>query len=131
MKNKKTKISFIVLICITILSGCGSKGLSDNYDEDKVTEKAKEVISFINNEETDAILEISSAEMKEVMTKDTINKVYEILEEAGDFEKIESISLKEKDDFAVTIIKTKYKEKDFTYSISFNKEMELAGLYLK
>ena len=101
MSNKKIKIVFSVLVCFSILVGCGAKGLSDNYNEDEVRKKAEDVISYINDKDTDAILNISSAEMKEVLTKDTIKEVYGVVEDAGEFEKIADLSLKEKDDLSL------------------------------
>jgi len=55
----------------------------------------------------------------------------------GTFEEVSNISVAGSTDktsgeeFAVAVVKAKYEIRSFTYTISFTKEMKLAGLYYK
>ena len=66
-----------------------------------------------------------------------MTQIFADIQSAGKFEKIEDMSVagvKSQDsteDFAVVIAKAKYESKSFIFTISFNKTMELIGLYYK
>lgn len=134
---KKLKFLILMTICFVLLTGCSSSGLSKDFDREEVEETTKEVINILINKDTQALLEISTVEMKEAMTEELIDQIYESIEEAGSFEEIEDISIAGQEDkdtgeeFAVAVAKAKFENKSIVYTISFNKQMKLAGLYYK
>lgn len=138
---KKLKLRWISAICIimafTILTGCSMIGLSDKFDEEEVKKAAENVVGLVNAKDIESLQAMSIPEMKEVLNEATINQIHEELENGGKFERIENISLESQEDkgtkeeYAVTVVKAKYENKNFIYTISFNEKMELAGLYVK
>lgn len=138
-KSKIKPICILVLsmiMCFGLLAGCGQK-LSSDFDEAEVKSAAENVIALVNEKDSEGLREISTVQMKAGLKDDVLNQVYEAIDEAGSFEKIEDMSVagmtnKENDEeLAVVVAKAKYENKSFTYMISFTKDMKLAGLYYK
>jgi len=126
-----------VLICLAALNGCSSRKLSSDFDEDEVKKAAENVITLINNQDAEGLKEICTVRMKEALTDDVLSKVFESISEGGEFEKIEDMSVAgttdkaSEEEFAVVVAKARYEIKTFTVTISFTKQMKLAGLYYR
>ncbi|MGO3751679.1 MAG: DUF3887 domain-containing protein [Peptoniphilaceae bacterium] len=137
MEKANFKIIVCLIVCVTLLTGCTGSGLSDNFDEEEVREQAKEIITIINNENSEELLEMSTEESREALTKATLEEVYTSINEGGEFNKFEDISVaghedeSSEEEFAVVVVNSKYENKNFTYTITFDKEMKLAGFYYK
>ena len=138
-KSKIRSICILVLsiiMCFGLLAGCGQK-LSSDFDEAEVKSAAENVITLVNEKDSEGLREMSTVQMKEALTDDLLNKVYEAIGEGGAFKKVEDMSVagstnKENDEeLALVVAKAKYENKSFTYTISFTKDMKLAGLYYK
>lgn len=137
--NSRTKL-FIILCFIfsfTLLVACSNPGLSDDFDEAEVKRTAEDVISYINNKDSESILAISTVAVKNAFTEEVLQQVYEAIGEGGDFEEIKDISVggqkdkQSEEEFAVVVAKAKYANKNFFYTITFTKQMKLAGLFYK
>jgi len=141
MKESRLKslscLALMALMCFTMLSACSSRKLSGDFDEDEVKKAAENVITLINNQDSDGLKEICNVQMKEALTDDVLNKVFESISEGGKFEKIEDMSIAgmtdkaSEEEFAVVVAKAKYEIKTFTFTITFTKQMKLAGLYYR
>lgn len=138
MKFKGKLFLIIILIfSFTLLVACKSTKLSEDFDEAEVKKATEQVITYINNKDSEALLEISTVAVKNAFTPEVLDQVFEAIGEGGAFEEIEDISVgQDKDkateeEFAVAIAKAKYEHKNFIYTISFTKQMKLAGLFYK
>lgn len=134
---KKINIILCLVICFTLLSGCSKPGLSEDFDQEEVKKSAEEVITILNKKDSEALLNMSTVQMKNALTDDVLEGIYEAIGEGGEFKNIEDMSVggsKDKaseEEFAVTVTKAKYENKTFTYTISFTKQMKIAGLFYK
>ncbi|HHW29576.1 MAG TPA: DUF3887 domain-containing protein [Syntrophomonadaceae bacterium] len=137
---KKLKINSVyilalsMIICFGLLTGC-AQGLSSDFDEAEVKSAAENVITMINEKDSEGLRAMSTAQVKAGLTDDVLNQMYEAIGEAGTFEQVEDMKVAgatENDtEYAVVVAKAKYEKRSFTYTISFNKDMKLAGLYYK
>lgn len=136
MKKKISLISTAFLISLILLSGCAAK-LSSAFDEDKVKNAAENVILMVNEHDTDGLLAVSATELKTVLTDDVLNQIYATTDAAGTYEKIDNSTVigaqdkNTKKDYATSVLKAKYETKSITYTITFDTDMKLAGIYLK
>lgn len=137
----KKKI-FLILTVITVLFlvSCNGKELPKNYDKEKMESISIEVIEDINNNKYDGAYEkYCRKDFKSPEIEGKIkNAVKEIQSEKGPFERFERakfVGSKNPEDkskrMGVAIVNCKHEKKDVIYTISFNENMEIIGLYLK
>lgn len=122
-----------------LLTGCASTKLSEDFDEATVKSAAEEIVTLLNNNDVETICnEKIDSELSEYFTTDTLQQaIDQYLSDAGAFKEyskeavIGTKAQNTKEDCAVAIVKAKYENKSITYTISFNKDMEVIGLYMK
>ncbi len=125
------------VICCVLLTGCIGQGLSGDFNEGQVRSAAEHVITLINNQDSEGLRALSTVRMREALTDDVLNQIYEAIGEGGQFEKVEDMSVagtkdsSSGEEFAVVVARAKYEIKTFTFTISFTKQMKLAGLYYR
>lgn len=136
MKKLITVILCIVLIPLAF--SCDSSRLDEAFKEDSVKEKAQAVISLINKKDYDQIIELEREDVKEALTKDVLEKVMTpIIDECGAFEEYTKINVLGQTDkasgepIAVAVCQCKYENTSKIYTISFDKEMQIIGFYVK
>lgn len=145
MKKKMQKLKKILMfgtvlvLCLALFTGCsrGQQKLSDDFDQDKVQKAATKVIDAVNAKDSDALREISDDKMKSALTDDALAAVYKAIGEGGAFQEIKEFNVAgatdkdTKEDYAVVAARAQYEKKALIYTISFTKDMKLAGLYYK
>ncbi len=141
MNKSRLKIfSFIAMIAIfsmLILTACSTPPLSPDFDEEQVKLVTEDVISLLNTQDKVGLRAIFSEQMGTAITDEVFTQIFATLSEGGAFEKIESMTVigstdqSTGEEFATVITQAKYASKTFTYTISFNKQMQVAGLYYK
>lgn len=135
-RSKGTAI-LAAAICLVLLTGCGSTKLSEDFKEDEVKSAAENVITLVNSQDTDGLKAICTVQMRDALTDDVMKQIYEAIGEGGTFVEVSNISVAGStdktsgEDYAVVVVKAKYEIRSFTYTISFTKQMKLAGLYYK
>ncbi|HJX56124.1 MAG TPA: DUF3887 domain-containing protein, partial [Methanoregula sp.] len=125
------------VLCFALLAGCVGQQLSGDFNEEEVRNAAENVITLINDQDSEGIRDLCTVRMREALTDDVLDQVYEAIGEGGLFEKIEDMSVagtkdaSSGEEFAVVVARAKYEIKTFTFTISFTKQMKLAGLYYR
>ena len=128
---------FTVVLMIAFATGCGAPKLSDKFDEEAVKQKAQDVIALLNAQDSKGIRDISVQALKDALKDDTFAQIYAALGEGGAFMEVTSIMAygstdkKTGEEYAVAVAQAKYEKKSFTYTISFDTDMNLAGIYYK
>jgi hypothetical protein len=88
-------------------------------------------------QDTEGLRAIFTEQMNTAITDEVFTQIYAAIGEGGAFEEIESMTVigstdqSTGEEFATVITRAKYAAKTFTYTISFNKDMQVAGLYYK
>lgn len=133
----KIKGFLAAAVMVFVLFGCGNTKLADVFDEDTVKESAREAVGFLIEGEYDKAVEMMDSVMKEALTSETLGANMEAMNaQTGAFQEYKSIAaVGQKDaqgkDMAVVVIVAAFEKRNVTYTISFNTEMELAGLWMK
>lgn len=141
MKKSKFKstgiLTLVVLLCLSFISGCSSQKLSSDFNEEEVKKAAENVIGLINARDSEGIKALCTVQMKDALTDEVFDKMFEAIDEGGNFKEMGEMSIggatdkSTEEEFAVVVAKAKYEIKTFTYTITFTKQMKLAGLYVK
>lgn len=122
-------------ICVLFLSlfvcGCSAK-LDENYDEATLKEKATEVIQYLNEGNYESITAMGDSKMSTPELADKLEEAWETSGKAfGTFQEIDSFDFVGKDGIATVIALANYQNNKVQFTISFNSNMELCGLYFK
>ena len=112
-----------------LLVGCGSN--VDDATADKYIEQAKAVVENLNNENYEDIQAQFDETMKAKLTIEQLKEIAPILKASGQFQEFDKQSIEEKDGYYTTILVAKYSEEKRIYTISFNEQDEIIGLFVK
>ena len=121
-----------MMVCIFMMVGCSAGKLSDKYNEEDLKVEAEKVIKNLNDKNYDTILEGSSDELKNALPDNKLKETWEgFSENIGDYDSISKMTFAEKNGYGVAIVSAKYTNKKVTFTLSFNSEMKLSGIYMK
>ena len=124
------------MLCVVFLAGCAPK-LSEDFNEAEVKQAAENVIALLNAQDSEGLRALFTTQMNTAITDEVLTQIYAALSEGGSFETIESMIVAGSKDqssgveYAVVTAQAKYELRSFIYTISFDKQMKLAGLYYK
>lgn len=135
--KKLTIVLLSILISAMLLTACAGKPLAEGFDKAKVEASAKAAVEVINTKDGAALKAMSNQKMADALTDDTLAAIFKAIDDAGTFKSFGPAAIsgvtddKTKSDYALVILKADYDKKSYIYTISFDKEMKLAGLFYK
>lgn len=121
----------LIILCITMLGGCGAKKLSGAYSEDKLKAASEEIITDLNNGKYDDVVAKSNSNLKEKVPSSKLEEVWSNFKNYGKYDSISKIAFQEKDNYAVVVAVAKYEKGNIKFTLSFNENIELVGIYMK
>lgn len=144
-KSKKKLILIIVFIVCLIFGGLylGIKSLfpkmmtieeSGIFDESMLINQSEQVIKNLAKEDKTDLYAMFDAKMKQSTDDAMLEEAVQTLGELGDYQRIthSQFVCMEKDEWlAVGEVVALYKERSVTYTITFNEDLQVEGLYMK
>ena len=139
MKHAKRIAAAVLALLVGLtLFGCTAKPLPDGFDADQVTQKAAEIVQLSTDGNYDAVIAMLRDDLKSAVTADQLKEGWApVYEKAGAFEEISKTYLTGTADkttgeeYAVAQVLVKHAEASVLYTLSFDKNLALVGLYLK
>jgi len=135
---KLIRILFILLVFSITLSACTSVKRADIYDENIVTERAKEVVEMINSQDYEKVNAEIRDDLQDRLTSNQLkDAIGAKLVEAGAFIEYQSITTlgqKSKtsgEDYATVVLVGKYEKSTVVFTISMDSNLDIVGLYVK
>lgn len=126
----KKKLIGIVSICFLLfLFACGNQ--VDDTTSDKYITQAEGVVSLLNEGNYEAVFAQLNDEMKAGLPIEGLKELSPIFEQSGDFEEINKSSVEEDEGIYIVVVAANYSEENRIFTISFNEQEEIAGLYIK
>ena len=116
-------------LMVILLIGCSNT--VDDETSDKYISAAKEVVEKLQNENYEEIYAQLDSTMKASLSTEQMAELGPIIEESGEFQSFDKQSIEEKDGFYVVVLVAKYSDQNRVYTVSFNSEDEIAGLFIK
>lgn len=110
--------------------------VENNFTEEEITAEIEKVIGLLDDNDFEALQEISVDEMRAVLTQETIDKVrQDIADDWGSRQSIGHVYIQGAKQRGVYIIITQtdviYENISVVYTISFDEDLRLAGLYIR
>ncbi|WP_373898689.1 DUF3887 domain-containing protein [Haloimpatiens sp. FM7315] len=131
MKRFSKVIMMILCVAMIFSCGCGAKKLSASYSEDKLKTASEEIIKDLNDEKYEEVTDKLSKDIKDKLPASKLEEVWDKYKEMGDYQSISKIAFQEKDNYAVVVAVAKFKEGKVIFTLSYNKDMELVGIFIK
>lgn len=130
--NQMRKILMVLvsILFVLILVACGGNKVDETTAE-KYLAKAEEVILLLNDGDYEDVYEKFNAQMQAGLPVSKMEELRPIIEEAGSFEEISKASVEEKDGAYITVSQAKYTDKKRIYTITFDQDDEITGLFIK
>lgn len=135
---KKTTNVILLLIVTLLLCSCTVDPLSDQFDEAKLKRHAEEIIAIVNTKDYEAVLNCFRTDLRSNVTVQQLKDgLGSFLTDAGNYVKLTSftaagkIDASTKEDYAATVNICEYENSSLIYTISFDENYELIGLYVK
>ena len=117
-----------------MLAGCAAK-LPEGFDEDEVKTAAEDVIILLDKGDGEGLTALMTDEMKAAITDDVQAQIFAMVDAVGSFQEISEMktggTTTNEITYAVVVAKVRHEKGEVTYTISFDTEMKLAGLFLK
>jgi|SRR5699024_5768138 len=126
------RMALIMLSAVTLLAlvACGGNKVDDATSE-KYIRQAEEIVSLMNEGNYKQVHAMFDEQMKAELSVEQMGELTPIIEQSGNFEKIDKSSVEEKDGYYIVVLVAKYSEENRTFTISFNDNEEVAGLFMK
>lgn len=124
------KLLMIMATVMLLLAACGGKKV-DEETANLYKGKAEEVMHFLNEGDVEGVQAMLDDNMKAALTADQLSEVIGIVKESGEFEQVDKSSVEEQNGNFVTVLAVKYSKQSRVYTITFNGQQEVAGLYIK
>lgn len=139
MKQMKKIISIMMIAILAVgLFGCAASKLPDGFNEDDVGTAAQEIVGLATEGDYDSIVAALRDDLKGAVTADQLKEGWAtIYEKAGAFEEVTKIVFSGTSDkttgeeYAVAQVIVKHADANLLYTLSFDKDLALVGLYLK
>jgi hypothetical protein len=133
--RKKISVLIAAAAFLFFAAGCAGK-VPEGDDKDRLTQRAKEVVETINTLDYDAIILELRQDLLSEVTPESLRVAWdEKLSAAGEFKDYKNIaytSAKSGDVvYAVVVLNCTYENGSATYTLSFDSNYELVGLYMK
>lgn len=135
----KKRILFIMIMVIMAMAmaGCSNTKLAEGFEEKEVENSAREIVNHLVSGEYDTIISGMSQELQEVITAADLAANMEVMNaQTGAFEKFKSVAVVGQEgadgtEAAVAVVVAVFENRDVTYTISYNTDMEIIGLWMK
>lgn len=135
--RKWISMAMVMAAAVFWLTGCGSTKLSEDFDEEKVKTAAQEAIGYMVAGEYEECVGLMSEEMKAAVSAEILASNMEaVAGQKGAFQEYKSSSVigqKDKDgtDYAVAVIVAAFEKGNLTFTISYDKNMQMIGFWMK
>ncbi|HWQ06557.1 MAG TPA: DUF3887 domain-containing protein [Feifaniaceae bacterium] len=137
----KTRRLFAAVLTLTIglsLLGCAGQPLPEGFDAEEVTARAEEIVGYANDGDYDTIMSCLREDLQSAVTAEELDSGWApTYESVGAFESIKSVKLlgtadsSTKEEYAVALVTCTHEKGSVLYTLSFDADLNLVGLYLK
>lgn len=127
---KRSLLTLISTMFVIMVAACGGNKIDDEIAA-KFTSQAEKTIQLLNENNYEEVHMMFTDEMKTELPVDDMEAFTPILDGVGQFEEIEKPSIEKQDDFYVTVTTAKYSDGKLIFTVTFNENEEIAGLFVK
>ena len=136
--HRRLFLALMSLVLSISLIGCAGKPLPEGFDKDEVGSAAEEIVGLATAGDYDSIISLMRADLQSAITADQLRDGWAaVYEKVGAFDGVTKIAFSGTadettgDEYAVAQVLVKHANASLVYTLSFDKDLALVGLYLK
>lgn len=144
-KNRHRRLVIGVLAMILLVTGClvwwyvpKAAQIDENsiFDGAVVEAQTKQVILYLNEKKYDTLQQMSNEQMQAYVTKELLEQACsEVSKDWGAFRDFSSVQMTEVEQqgmrYVVAAVNASYEKVAVSFTVSFDQDMKLAGLYMR
>lgn len=126
----------LLLVCL-LLAGCGKK-LPESFDKDETLAAAKATVAQLSERDYAGVAKDVRADLQSTLSAEVLQGVFDpVFDKLGAFTEIRDVGLygaadsKTGEEYAVAIVAAKYENGTAAFTISYDKDFQIVGLYVK
>ena len=133
MKKSFSLLAAALLVCACLaLSGCGAAALPGTLTEDDVTKAATDTVSQLNDKDYAALLASCGDTMTKALDGDALATAWEpFYAKAVTYSSITDTTVTASKGYAVAIVTAQYENAKAVFTLSYDADLKLEGLYFK
>lgn len=128
----------LLIISLLALVGCASNNIPEGFEEEQLNQKAESIVQLLNDNQMEEVYAMFRTDIKAMISMEDLDKVIaDKLNLIGEFKEINQIAITDTKDpvtselYAVVIIVSEHEDGKSTYTLSFDKSLEIVGFYIK
>lgn len=131
----KKAIAILLAVLLTLCSACAADAFE--FDEEAAVQAAKDVAELVHAQDFKALHGLFREDVRSLVTAEALQAaVQPILEGAGaflEFDGAKAVSYQDKQygDVVLVALKARYEKGSLTYTVSFDPDLALLGLYIQ
>ena len=136
MKKAMILLGVMVAACL-LLTGCASR-LPESFSEEELERQAQADIERLSAQDFDGMEQRMREDLREILSADALRQALgEGLQSLGGFQSIRDIGFSGTEDaqtgeeYGVVIAVADFEQGTATFTLSYNTDLELVGLYMK
>lgn len=114
---------------IFMLVACGGK--VDDATSEQYISQSEEIVDLLNNADYEEVHAKFDDNMKTLLPVEDMNEFTPIIQDSGSFKEIDKASVEEDDGYYVTVLVAKYSEDNRVFTITFDEDDKIAGLFIQ
>lgn len=137
MKKNISVLVVIMVMLLSMFSGCSGQKLSADFNETKVREAARTAVMYLNEKQYDAFSMLVKDDLKASLNEEVLkNAISQVMPNAGTFTEITNFTIigqkdKSGNNCAVVQVMASYEKQMLVYTITFDVGLKIIGFYLK
>lgn len=136
--KKLAKLLLLLLFVMVSLVACTKNKLSDKFDEEALLTQAKKTVAIINTRDYDSVINLLEESIRSQITAEQLEQAWDDqLYAAGRFVSFQNTALtsqvdpKTQAEYATVVIQVKYEKSILIFTLSYDEQLALVGLYMK
>src|SRR5699024_7341306 len=114
-----------------LITAAGGGSSIDGANAEKNVDHAEEVVVLLSRGNVDEVNAVFNEVMQEELLFSDLEASTPIINEAGECEGLDRASVEGRDDHFLVFLQAEYSENNLTFSVTYNQEDEIAGLYVQ
>ncbi len=138
MKNTKIYLCAALLLILCLALAACAPGLPDGFDGDAVTAQAEQDVALINTRDFEAVVNRLRADLQDAVTVEDLETAWGgALDALGAYDGVKDTGTSGTKDretgeaYAVAIVVAQYENGTATFTLSYDADLALVGLYMK